>query len=62
MCLFVIVQFPAMHAESDNILDQVDKNQFSGEMVTTLCVLITVMAWERYIYKTNRTTFKSSQD
>jgi len=51
MALYIIVFFPSMDADSASIIDQVSKNQFSGEMVITLTLMIIIMIIDRYIYK-----------
>lgn len=51
MCFFIIIFFPSMNAEQTSFLDQVNKNQFSGEMLIILLCLIVVMITERIIYK-----------
>jgi hypothetical protein len=60
MCIFIVMNFPSMDADSTSFADQVSKNQFSGEMVVTLLILIIIMITDRYIYKSK--SFVESRD
>ena len=51
MCIFILLFYPSMDADSQNIVDQFNKNQFSGPMVIILTIMIIVMVIDRYIYK-----------
>lgn len=60
MCIYIIIFYPSMDADSTTIVDQVSKNQFSGEMVITLLLQIIIMVIDRYIYKSK--SFVESKD
>jgi amino acid permease len=51
MALYILLFFPNMDGDNTTILDQVSKNQFSGEMVITLLIMIGIMILDRYVYK-----------
>jgi hypothetical protein len=52
MCIYIIIFYPNMDADkSTNIVNQLSKNQFSGEMVIALIFQIVIMIIDRYIYK-----------
>ena len=50
MALYIILFFPSMDADKSNFIDQVSKNQFSGEMVIVLIIMMIIMIFDRYIY------------
>ena len=51
MGLFILVWYPDMTAEEDTIIKQINKSQFSGEMVAVLTGVIIIIIIDRYIYK-----------
>lgn len=49
--LYILIWYPDMTAEEDTIIKQINKSQFSGNMVAFLTLIIIIIIIDRYIYK-----------
>ena len=63
ICVYIVCYYPNMEADADeSIMTQVNKNQFSGQMVVVLTLVILLIIYDRYIYKTKRLENSSKDD